>query len=71
VSERLLSWGYVALLVDNFTTRGIDHACTPEKYFAEEINIVKRTFDAYGALLFLARQPFVDPRRVAVMGISQ
>src|SRR5215831_4025498 len=31
----------------------------------------KRTFDAYGALLFPARQPFVDPRRVAVMGISQ
>jgi dienelactone hydrolase len=43
VSERLLSWGYIALLVDSFTTRGIDHACTPEKSFAEEINIVKRT----------------------------
>ena len=71
VSERLLSWGYVALLVDSFTTRSIDHACTAEKYAAEEINIVKRTFDAYGALLFLARQPFVDRRRVAVMGISQ
>jgi len=71
VSERLLSWGYVALLVDSFTTRSIDQACTEEKRAAEEINIAKRTFDAYGALLFLARQPFVDRRRVAVMGISQ
>jgi hypothetical protein len=31
-SDRLVSWGYVALLVDSFTTRSIDHACTPEKY---------------------------------------
>jgi dienelactone hydrolase len=70
-SDRLVSWGYAALLVDSFTTRSIDHACTPEKYAAEERNILNRTFDAYGALLFLARQPFVDPRRVAVVGVSQ
>ena len=70
-SDRLLSWDYVALLVDSFTTRNIDHACTPEKYATEESNILKRTFDAYGALLFLARQAFVDPRRVAVVGTSQ
>jgi hypothetical protein len=70
-SNRLQSWGYTALLVDSYTTRSIDQACTPEKYAAEESNILKRTFDASGALLFLARQPFVDPRRVAVVGDSQ
>jgi len=70
-SDRLVSWGYVALLVDSFTTRRIDHACTPEKYATEERNILSRTLDGYGALLFLARQPFVDPRRVAVVGVSQ
>jgi dienelactone hydrolase len=68
-SERLVSWGYVALLVDSYTTRNIDHTCTRENYTAS--NIVKRTFDAYGALLFLAHQPFVDVRRVAVVGSSQ
>jgi dienelactone hydrolase len=31
----------------------------------------ERKFDAYGALLFLARQPFVDARSVAVVGASQ
>ena len=67
----LVSWGYTALLVDSYTTRSIDQACTLEKYAAEESNILKRTFDAYGALLFLARQPFVDPRRVAVVRGSQ
>jgi len=70
-SERLVSWGYVALLVDSYTTRSIDHTCTPEKYEAERSNIFKRTFDAYGGLLFLARQPFVDAHRVAVAGSSQ
>src|SRR5215470_11498320 len=70
-SERLVSWGYVALLVDSYTTRSIDHTCTPERYEAEQSNIFKRTFDAYGALLFLVRQPFVDARRVAVVGSSQ
>jgi poly(3-hydroxybutyrate) depolymerase len=70
-SDRLVSWGYVALLVDSYRTRNIDHACTVEKYAAEERNILKRTFDAYGALLFLASQLFVDPRRVAVVGVSQ
>jgi dienelactone hydrolase len=70
-SERLVSWGFVALLVDSYTTRSIDHTCTPKKYIAEQNNVVKRTFDAYGALLFLARQPFVDARRVAVVGASQ
>jgi dienelactone hydrolase len=51
--------------------RSIDHTCTPEKYIAEQNNILKRTFDAYGALVFLARQPFVDAHRVVVVGSSQ
>jgi dienelactone hydrolase len=57
------------MLVDSFTTRAIDHTCTPERYAAADIS--KRTLDAYGALLFLARQPFVDAHHVAVVGASQ
>lgn len=68
-SERAVSWGYVILLVDSFTTRKIDHTCTPDRYAAADV--YERTLDAYGALLFLARQPFVDPHRVAVAGASQ
>src|SRR5215471_20695794 len=40
-SQRLVSWGYVALLVDSYTTRSIDHTCTPEKNIAEQSNIFK------------------------------
>ena len=69
VAERAASMGYVMLLVDSFTTRAIDHTCTPDRYAAADI--FTRTLDAYGALLFLARQPFVDAHRVAVAGASQ
>jgi dienelactone hydrolase len=69
VADQLVTSGYVALLVDSFATRGIDHACTSEKYVAGTMG--RRTLDAFGALLFLAQRSFVDPRRVGVVGFSQ
>jgi hypothetical protein len=51
-ADRLISCGYVAPLVDSFTTRRIDHACTTEKFAAEANNIAMRTFDTYGARWF-------------------
>lgn len=66
LTDDLVAWGYVVLLVDSYATRGIDHACTSTAYAA----FLKRRPDAYGALLYLARQTFVDPRRVAVVGFS-
>ncbi len=62
----LVAWGYVALLVDSYTTRRIDHACQANGL----ATFFKRRTDAYGALLFLAGESFVDPRRVAVVGFS-
>jgi dienelactone hydrolase len=66
LANELVAAGYVTLLVDSFATRGIDHLCT---YSA--VNISRRMADAYGALAFLARQAFVDIRRVAAVGFSQ
>ena len=45
---------------------GIDHACTSSAF----ATFVKRRPDAYGALVFLAGQTFVDPHRVAAVGFS-
>lgn len=65
--DELVGWGYVVLFVDSNTTRGIDDAACTSTAFA---TFLKRRPDAYGALVFLAHQTFVDPRRVAVVGFS-
>lgn len=62
----LVGRGYVLLLVDSYATRGIEHACTSAAF----ATFLTRRPDAYGALLFLARQTFVDPQRVAAVGFS-
>src|SRR5260370_29183005 len=66
LADELVAWGYVVLLVDSYATRGIDHACTSSAF----VTFLNRSPDAYGALLFLARQTFVDPHRVAAVGFS-
>jgi dienelactone hydrolase len=66
--DEFVTWDFVILLVDSFATRGIEQACTGGGFFERAS---KRTPDAYGALAFLARQTFVDPQRVAVVGFSQ
>ena len=64
--DELVAWGYVILLVDSYATRGIDHVCTSSAF----ATFLMRRPDAYGALVFLARQTFVDPRGVAAVGFS-
>jgi dienelactone hydrolase len=59
----LASWGYVALWVDEFAPRGLHETCSVEFPVGPA--------DATAALAYLARQPFVDPRRLAVVGFSQ
>jgi len=63
-SERLSSWGYVVLFVDSFSTRGIHETCDRRGLLAD------RVYDAYGALEFLSKLSFVDPRRIALSGSS-
>lgn len=60
---RLTNWGYVSLVVDSFATRGLADDCvTPP---------ADRHADAMGALAYLATLPFVDARRVALVGHAQ
>jgi dienelactone hydrolase len=67
LADDLVAWGYVVLIVDSFATRDIEQACTSGGF----PNFYRRRQDAYGALVFLAGQPFVDAKRVAVAGFSQ
>ncbi len=60
----IASWGYVTLTVDSFGPRGLKETC-------DSGAPVALAFDAYRALNYLVRQPFVDPDRVAALGFAQ
>ncbi|WP_063828205.1 dienelactone hydrolase family protein [Bradyrhizobium sp. ORS 285] len=62
-AELATGWGYVLLAVDSLATRGIKQSCTRL--------MPARQGDALGALAYLSGAPFVDPRRVVVIGSSQ
>jgi len=66
LADELVARSYVVLLVDSYATRAIDHACTSSAF----VTFLRRRPDAYGALIFLAGQTFVDPHRVAAVGFS-
>lgn len=63
IADMIAGWGYVALFVDDFTTRGLRETCAVD--FGEGVA------DAFGALAFLAKLAYVDPKRVAAVGYSQ
>ena len=62
--KRIAAWGYVTLTVDSFGPRGLKETC-------DSGAPVDLASDAYRALRFLVRQPFVDPARVVALGFSQ
>jgi dienelactone hydrolase len=65
----LVRQGYVTVIPDSFTPRGRPTGVCragPE----QRITFAERSEDAYAALGYLQSLPFVDPRRIAVMGGS-
>lgn len=67
-SKRLVEWGYVVLSVDSFTPRGLDYSCDGRE--GHYVGPWVRALDAYGAKQYLSSLSFVDPTRIAVMGMS-
>jgi dienelactone hydrolase len=63
IGERIAAWGYVALFVDDFATRGLRETCA--------VDFSRALPDAYGALAYLASFPYVDSARIAAVGFSQ
>jgi dienelactone hydrolase len=63
IGAALARWGYVALFVDDFATRGIKETCA--------VDFDKGLADAFGALAFLSSLSYVDATRVAAVGYSQ
>ncbi len=65
--ERLVGWGYAALLLDSFTPRGPSSICDN---VAKGVSPATRSQDAYAAKSYLSTLPFVDPDRIGVIGWS-
>lgn len=63
IETALVRAGYVALFVDEFSTRGLKETCS--------VGFPQLVPDAFGALAELARRPDVDAGRVAIVGFSQ
>jgi dienelactone hydrolase len=62
-ASQFTTWGYVSLVVDSFATRGISEDCSAPFSIRQP--------DALGALRYLATLPFIDQRRIALVGIAQ
>lgn len=67
--ELLASKGYVALMLDSFTSRGVKELCT-QKFTERALKEADRVGDAYAALAFLRARSDVDAMRVGVLGWS-
>src|SRR5262245_17136593 len=64
----LMSWGYVALVVDSFSARGMKDVCG--RNWPTQADAEARAHDIDAALTWLGKQSFVDPRRLVFMGYS-
>jgi dienelactone hydrolase len=70
-ADELAEQGYVVLIPDSFTARGLPNGlCTLRADQQRGITGETRAADAYGALAYLRTLPFVDGTRVGVMGGS-
>jgi dienelactone hydrolase len=63
IGDMFARWGYVALFVDDFTTRRLEQTCA--------VDFPQGLADAFGALVFLSTVRYVDPNRIAAIGWSQ
>ena len=63
LGKTLTGWGYAALFVDDFTSRGLTETCS--------VDFPQEATDAGAAARFLAARADIDPARIAALGFSQ
>ncbi|HEX9398196.1 MAG TPA: dienelactone hydrolase family protein [Burkholderiales bacterium] len=70
-AQELVRRGYVVIIPDSFSTRGLPNGvCTDASGARGEVGPERRAGDAHDALAFARTLPYVDGARVGVMGGS-
>jgi dienelactone hydrolase len=70
-ARELVGRGYVVLLPDSFTTRGFPAGvCTDARPGRNDVSPPRRARDAHATLAYARTLPYVDGRRVGLMGGS-
>jgi dienelactone hydrolase len=67
-ARRLNGWGYAALIPDSMTPRGVKRVCEPA--LQNLVTWWDRAGDVGSAAAWLRTRPEVDPRKIAVLGLS-
>jgi dienelactone hydrolase len=68
MAELLKSWGYVALVVDSFSSRGLKDVCG--RHWPTQADAERRAFDIDASLRWLNGQSYVSAGQVGFMGYS-
>jgi dienelactone hydrolase len=67
-AKRLTEWGYVALIVDSFTNRGLPKGQCEK--FSDQVKNQQRASDAYAGLAYLRSQDFIIKEKIGLIGFS-
>jgi len=65
-AERLVSWGYVTVVIDSFGSRGFANICKETTAVTPEM----RVSDIYGTAEYLRKLPYVAQDRIGLIGFS-
>jgi dienelactone hydrolase len=65
-ARRLASWGYAALIIDSFSSRGLAQVCDGSR----ALTGVERARDAFAAAAYLRSRSEIDGLRIGVLGYS-
>jgi dienelactone hydrolase len=63
-TKRLIAWGYAVMLVDSYGPRSTKDTCADPTFDAS------RVADTYGALAYVAKQPWADAQRIGLLGFQ-
>lgn len=69
MAQWMVAQGYSILFPDSFGSRGVPGLCA-QKLAERSIRSSHRSDDVDGVLAWLAEQPWVDPKRIALLGWS-